>query len=220
MKKRFLNIGLAILGPLGVAGGLIYKIRQGEVADPLFYMLLVIIPSTLIAAISQITAVLPPDRVIVNFKDNIRAKNWEQASSWDHKHTRKVTSLYIPLRFENQDPEKDVILYDVEIKNKITQTLLNPPQKVEISVGQEQKWYFLACDYGREEIFNSGKTTIPPASGPKNLAIMIQENDTHRDSYELEINFKDNYGRHYSLPLLEIRVKDSSWKTETTEWKT
>ena len=134
--KKVLTIGLAFMAPVGVAVGLIYKIVQDEIADPLFFVLLVIVLSTIVAAVKQITAVLPPDKVKVSFQEGARARHWEQASSWDRERSRMITSLYIPLRIENHNPDKDVILYDVEVRDMTRQILLNPPGQAEIKVGE------------------------------------------------------------------------------------
>jgi hypothetical protein len=217
--KKFLRIALAVVGPLGVAGALAYKIKEGQVHDPVFYVLIVIVPSTLTSAIKYIISVLPPSKVKVRFLPGTRAKHWEQASSWDREHTRKVTSVYLPIRFENHDPEKEVMLYDVTVKD-IAAGLLAPPKAAEIPAGQKKQWSYQACDYALAKIFNAEEDVVVHKASKVDLPLVTQENDVHRDAYKLEIRFQDNYGRRYTLRRKLVVQDFSSWQTETTEWKT
>ncbi|HXY15010.1 MAG TPA: hypothetical protein VEI26_10975 [Terriglobales bacterium] len=216
--KKFFRIALAVVAPLGVAGALIYKVKEGQVSDPVFFVLIVIVPSTVTSAIKYITAVLPPAKIKVRFLDGTRAKHWVQASSWDKDHTRKVTSVYVPMRFENHDPDKDVKLYDVTVRDKTAGTLA-PPKMAEIQISQKKQWSYLACDYAEAQIFNADETTVHKAS-KVDLPVIIQENDVHRNAYELEIFFQDNYGRRYILNRNLVIQDFSTWETGTTEWKT
>lgn len=75
------------------------------------------------------------------------------------------------------------------------------------------------CDLALPKILNSDETTVDPAS-LVDTAIAIQENEMHREDYELKVTFKDNYGRDYSWKHA-MKVGDhSTWETGTTEWRT
>ena len=216
--KKFFRIALAVVAPLGVAGALVYKVKEGEVSDPVFFVLIVIVPSTVASAIKYITAVLPPAKIKVRFLPGTRAKHWIQASSWDKEHKRKVTSVYIPMRFENHDPDKDVRLYDVTVTDKAAGSLA-PPKIAEIQIGQKTQWSYLACDYAEAHIFNADETTVHKAY-KEDLPLIIQENDVHRNAYDLEILFQDNYGRRYIVNRSLVVQDSSNWETGTTEWRT
>jgi hypothetical protein len=219
IMKKWLTMLVLLLSPLAATGGLAYKIAAGEITDPTFYILLVIWPSAILAGIKELISVAPPSRIGIRVQDGIRGYHWEQASSWDKERSRKGTSLYIPIRLENNDPDKPITLYDVAITDRLTRISLAPPNKLQAKVGGKEIWGFSACNFFDPIIFNAGKTVVPSAN-TVDAHIMIQENEIHRERYDLLINFKDNYGRKYSLELPIIVQNVANLKRQTTDWPT
>lgn len=161
-----------------------------------------------------------PSEISLKFLADIRASHWVQASKYNTEHTRKVTSLYIPLRLENLDRRKSVTLKNVEIVETISGTKVMPPRQVQIKVpGGQQPWVYSGCNITLQKIFNVGETTVAPASAEE-TAIILQEAEVHREEYNLSISFEDEYSRTYSYDRC-IRVEDySNWQNVQDEWLT
>ena len=215
--KTWLTMIVLLLAPISATGGLIYKIAAGEIKDPTFYLLVVILPSSILPAVKELRSVIPPDRITATIQSGIRGKQWEQASNWDEQSSRKLTSLYIPIRLANDDSEKSVTLYDVKVTEKSRNVNLAPPQKADVPIAGKRQWMFLACDLAFADIFNSSQTEVPNNSRI-DTQLIIQE-EGHWDHYELTIDFKDTYERHYSLNC-SIDVTNCGWTRGTTEWST
>jgi hypothetical protein len=216
--KKWLTILLLLLAPLGTTGALIYKIATGEISDPTFYILIVILPSSILAAVRELRAIAPPDRIRITIRSGARGKHWLQGSNWDSGRSRELTSLYIPVRLENSDSEKSVTIYDVTVVDRLRGIAVQPPKPNNIMIGVEERWVFQACELANESILNVDQTEIPSAQ-IVDTTIMIQE-EGHHDRYDLAIAFRDNYGRRYSLTHKVEVSKVAKWDNGTTEWAT
>ncbi len=218
--KTWLTIIIISLAPIGATGAFVYKIAAGQIKDPIFYLLCVILPASLLATLRELKSITPPDRIGVEVRKGIRGKRWVQASNWDTRRTRELTSLYIPIRLENNDLDRAITLYDVLVFDRLREVQLNSPMKTSSLVGKEEKWLFTACDRACEEIFNDDKTEVKSAS-IVDTYILLQE-EGHLDNYDLKIQFKDNYGRKYSIncSVVVSNVAANDNDNLTTEWAT
>lgn len=206
---------LALATPLGIVAGLAYKVRAEEITDPVFFLLLILVPTSLFSCAVQLRRVLPPARARFAWREGIRAKHWEQALGGDPRHMRQVTSLVVPIRLLNRDAEKSLTLSDVKVRDTLSGTVLGPPPPTHIAIGDEARWMHMACEMVFAEVFNVADTTLPPASF-KDIALVTQENGTHRERYRLEIRFIDNYGRKYKKTVA-LNVAEYGYQYETTE---
>lgn len=213
--RRFLYVALAVTTPLGVIAGLAYKVQAEEITDLIFFLLLVLVPTSLFSCVGQLRRVLPPARVKFAWREGIRAKHWEQALGGDPRHTRQVTSLVVPIRLSNRDAEKSLTLFNVQVKDTLSGTVLGPPPPTRIAIGDEARWMHMACEMVFTEVFNAGDTILPPASF-KDIVLVIQENGSHRDRYRLGVRFVDNYGRKYKKTIA-LNVAEHGYQYETTE---
>jgi beta-lactam-binding protein with PASTA domain len=124
----------------------------------------------------------------------------------------EVTRLYIPLRLENHNPDVDVTLRDLAIRDRGSQTNLKQPFLRDSDLR--------AWGIARDTLFNvvgEGKDVTVRKSDVREVGIMIEEKGIHRDQYNLEITFRDNVlnGYHLNLPIAVAEY--SSWKSETSE---
>jgi hypothetical protein len=213
--RKFLYVVLTIATPLGVVAGLAYKVRAEEIADPVFFLLLALVPTSLFSCVAQLRRVLPPARVRFAWREGIRAKHWEQALGGDPRHTRQVTSLVVPLRLSNRDTEKSLTLFDVKVRDTLSGMVLSSPPPMRVTIGDEARWMHMACEMAFAEVFNAGDTALLPASF-KDTALVIQDNGTHRDRYRLDVRFVDNYGRKYKQTIA-LNVAEHGYQYETTE---
>jgi len=213
--RKFLYAVLAIATPLGVVIGLTHKVQAGEIADPIFFLFLVLVPTSLFSCVVHLQRVLPPARVRFVWREGIRAKLWEQALGGDPRHMRQVTSLVVPIRLSNGDTGKSLTLFDVKVRDTLSGTVLAPSPPTRIAMGDEGRWMHMACEMVFTEVFNSGDTTLPPASF-KDIALVTQENGTHRERYRLDVRFVDNYGRKYK-EIMVLNVAEHGYQYETTE---
>jgi hypothetical protein len=213
--RKFLYAVLAIATPLGVVVGLTHKVQAGEIADPIFFLLLVLVPTSLFSCVVHLQRVLPPARVRFVWREGIRAKHWEQALGGDPRHMRQITSLVVPIRLSNGDTGKSLTLFEMKVRDTLSGTVLAPPPPTRIALGDEGRWMYMACEMVFTEVFNSGDITLPPASF-KDIALVTQENGTHRERYRLDVRFVDNYGRKYK-EIMVLNVAEHGYQYETTE---
>lgn len=216
--RRVLQVVLASLVPIAAAGALIYELLEGKTWNPTFFLLLIILPSSLLAAGRELFSMLPPPRAKIRLQPGARAKKWEQGSTWGGA-LRKVTSVYIPLRIYNDDEQRTLTLDDVVVKDEVSGEELAPPHPADIKLGGKKVWRFLVCDLALEQVFNVGQTQIGPKSHV-DTALAIQDNDRHQDRYELTISYTDNWGRSEVLKQNIVVDEHSNWPQRTTAWRT
>ena len=213
--RKSLYLALAILTPLGVIAGLAYKVQIEEITDPIFLLLLVLVPTSLFSCVIQLRRVFPPARIGFAWREGSRAKHWEQALGGAPNHMRQVTSLVIPIRLLNRDSEKSLTLLDIRVKDTLSNTMLSPPPPTRIAIGNEARWMHMACEMVFAEVFNAADAILPPASF-KDSVLVIQENGLHRERYRLDVRFVDNYGRKYKQTMA-FNVAEHGYQYETTE---
>ena len=76
------------------------------------------------------------------------------------------------------------------------------------------------CTLDNKDLKHAGKglafmAELAPASF-KDIALVIQENGSHRDRYRLGVRFVDNYGRKYKKTIA-LNVAEHGYQYETTE---
>jgi hypothetical protein len=163
-----------------------------------------------------------PDRLTCTvFRDQIETKQWVQGSSWDEgRTTRDVTSLYIPLRLQNQHPDKGLEVLDVAVRDELTGRKLDPPRPADIKVGDAKRWAYLVIDRALTSIFNSSTVTLVRPRSHQDVAVALQDTSGHVDHYDIRISFTDNYDRTYELKV-PLDVKNHvAPPPGTTEWRT
>lgn len=201
MKRRLL-ISYAVVTPLAVAGGLIYKVAHGELTDPYLYLLIVVFPAVLKTAIEQSTSLIPPSRLTVRFLADGQTYHWTEAVPGAGGAGRDVVTVTLPVRIENHDSDKSVSLLDVQVRDKDGDARLYPPDPIHIDVGGEKHWVFPAGSSAYSEILNSGRQVAVDHNSIVDSHVVVKYDECERSSYMLELRFRDTYGRDYTCETL------------------
>jgi hypothetical protein len=195
--RKWLTVIAACLTPVAAVGALIYQIIEGKVTSPIGFALIVIVPTGLVSAFTELSKVLAPGRVKITVKPGARLTHWIRGSVHENR-TGQVTSVYLPVELKNGDPSKRITLQNVTVVDLDSGAALAPPALREISVGSEKHWAYGVCDFAFVHILNAGKTTVAPGA-TVDEAIALEEPGIHRPGYQLEIRLEDNFGRTYHL---------------------
>ena len=213
--KKLVYAASGVVTPLGIAGAIAYKAHNGQTADPIFFLLLAILPASLLTGVDALRQIRPPARVRFAWGKGIRAKHWEQAQGGDPRRVRPVTSVVVPLRLANRDVKRSITLAEVTVRDRLSDTTLSPPPPTRVMFGGEPSWTYMACETAFSEVLNADQIVVAPASF-KDTAVVIQDSGAHRERYNLDVRFRDNYGRTYR-ERIALRVADHGYQYETTE---
>jgi hypothetical protein len=213
--RKLLHLASGAAGPLAVAAALAYKVNAQQVADPVFLLLLVALPASAVCGMNEIRRVRPPARLRFAWQKGIRAKHWDQALGGDPRQTRHVTSVVVPVRLANRDAARSLTVAEVAVRDRLSGAVLGPPPPTRMMVGDDAPWMYMACEMAFAEILNADRVVVPPASF-KDTAVVIQESGIHRERYDLEVRFRDNYGRKYRQRIA-LTVAEHGYHYETTE---
>jgi hypothetical protein len=214
-----MRIALTVISVLGVLAGVVYEIVTGNLGHPVLYLLLVAVPGVAAQIGGKVLELLPTTRPRIELQhDEIRAKRWQQASRWEPRRTRPLTSLYIPMRITSRDSKRPVTLRDASVTDARTGRSLEAPTPAEIDVGSEKVWAYRACEVARTEIANVAQTRVEPDSEVE-TAIIVQE-EGHHENCALAIGFRDNFGRRYTVACDVSVLEAERYDVGTTEWAT
>ena len=194
---RILIVILILLAPVSAIAAAIYEIATGK-QEPTLYLLLAVIPGAFIAALKEIkdSGLLPPNRL--RFKvdiDHTNIKKWSQKKG---ETEQQVTSIVIPIRIENSDPNKKIDILDIAVVAVESQIVLHLPEMRETKIGSERKWIYTVAGGGWGELFNDGKQKAIEAKKIQDYVIAVNEYETSRDRYVIRVSFRDNWKRKYS----------------------
>jgi hypothetical protein len=195
-KKQIIITLIIFLAPISLVLGAIYEILAGK-TEPILYFFLVAIPGSLLAACKELKEIIPPEKLLFEIlNDEIVISTFEQQLNFS-ENTRWVTTLAIPVRISNKDPDKPIDILDVNVMSMVEGIQLVIPEMKEISVGSMKKWIYPLYNLAVEEIFNAGNKTIGPMK-VEDYTIGLHEYSKGQAEYRIRITFVDNYGRKYS----------------------